>query len=354
MSSDATRFDPTALLDFTALAFERCGLLPEHARLYADNLIFADLRGIASHGVSRVHVYVDRLRDGVVNARPKVRIETPAPAVALVDGDNAPGPVVGVAAMDAAIAAAKSAGVGVAVARNSNHYGCASYFAVRALDHDCIGGTASNAGLTMAVWGTKVPTVGTNPFAVAVPTGRYAPFVVDMATALVARGKIILAAKAGKSIPEGWALDTEGRPTTDAQAALDGVVLPFAGPKGSAISLLVDIVSGVLSGASFGPFVKTVYEDPHNPQDTGHFFLAMDVARFMPVDAFKKRMDTAIEALKGAERAAGFDEVLMPGEPELRSEAAQREKGIAVPPAVVKELRVVAERLDIAFPEAKG
>ena len=156
--------------------------------------------------------------------------------------------------------------------------------------------------------------------------------------------------KRDETIPDGWALDSEGLPTTDGRAAIDGVVLPAAGPKGSGIAIVVDILSGVLSGAGFGPYINPLYLDFKNPQDVGHVFQAIDISKFMPIDVFESRMDAMIEELKNGDLAPGFDEILMPGEPELRHQARLLETGIALPDNVVEEVRSVADELGIPFP----
>jgi LDH2 family malate/lactate/ureidoglycolate dehydrogenase len=241
--------------------------------------------------------------------------------------------------------------VGIAVARHSNHNGPCSYFAMQALPHNFIGFSATNPPLSMAVWGSRGRGLGTNPFAVAIPAGRHPPMVVDMSSSVVARGKVVEAAKRGETIPEGWALDPDGNPTTDAKAAEAGVVLPFAGPKGSAIAILVDVFSGVLSGAAFGSLVNNLYADFVNPQNNGHVVAAIDVGRFMATPDFLGRMDQMIDLMKAAPLAKGVDEILMPGEPELRKEKELRKTGIALPPNVVSEIKEVCEPLGIPFPE---
>lgn len=349
-----SNFTPDDLRSLAERIFTGVGLSDEHARIYADHLIFSDLRGIPSHGVTRIPIYAERLRRGVVNARPEIRNTREAASVMRVDGDNGPGAVVGTVAMNHALTLAKESGVGVAVARHSNHYGACAYFTMMALPKDCIALSSTSSGLMMAVWGGRETALGTNPFSVAVPAGRHRPIVVDMATSVVARGKIVEMGKRGESIPEGWALDSEGRPTTDGRAAIDGVVLPFSGPKGSAIAIVVDILSGVLSGAGFGPFINALYSDFTNPQNVGHFFLAMDIARFMPVAEFKDRMDLMIDKLKASAKAPGFDEILMPGEPEFRNEARLTESGIPVPTNIVEEIAATAAAVGVPMPEAKN
>ena len=352
MTAHPIYVDAESLQTFTQRVFAAVGLPEDDAGQVAENLIHADLRGHAAHGVTRIQIYTERVKRGVVSARPDIKVERTAPTVALVDGDNGSGAVVGNVATREAIALATESGVGIGVARRSNHNGPCSYFAMQALPHGFIGFSATNPPLSMAVWGSRGRGLGTNPFAVAIPAGRHPALVVDMSSSVVARGKVVEAAKRGESIPEGWALDPDGNPTTDAKAGEAGVVLPFAGPKGSAIAVLVDVFSGVLSGAAFGALVNNLYADFTNPQDNGHFVAAIDVSRFMTVSDFGDRMDQMIDMLKAAPRAKGFEEILMPGEPELRREEELRRTGILLPPNVVAEIKEVSDPLGIPFPEA--
>ncbi|MDP2254720.1 MAG: Ldh family oxidoreductase, partial [Polaromonas sp.] len=225
------------------------GLSGEHAGQVTDCLVNADLWGVESHGVSRLPIYVERLRRSVVNAQPAMTVQG-ARATGTVLGDNGPGAVVGTHAMQEAIARAREFGCGVMLARQSNHYGVAGHYTRMALAHDCIGISGCNSPIGMAAWGAMEPTLGTNPFAVAVPAGRYGTFALDMSSSVVAKGKILVAQRKGDPIPLGWALDAQGKPTTNADDAWNGVVLPFAGAKGSGFALFIEILSGALAGAA--------------------------------------------------------------------------------------------------------
>lgn len=344
-------FQAEALADFAAQVFARAGLPPADAEHVGRSLARADLRGVDSHGVTRIPIYVERLRRDLVNKRPKIRIDVMGAGVAVVDGDNGMGAVVGRRAMEAAISLAKDAGTGAVAVRGSNHFGTGAGYAYQAVEARCIGVACSNAPPTMAPWGGRVRYFGTNPLAVGIPAGRYPPIVLDMATSNVARGKIILAAKRGETIPEGWALDPEGRPTTDAEAALAGAVLPFGGPKGSAIALIIDVLSGVLSGANFGRHIPDLYDNLAERQDLGHFFLAVEVERFIRYDTFTARVDQLIEGLKACPPAVGHAEVLLPGEIEARTEAERQRRGIPVTGEIIDRLVAVGNELGVAFPE---
>src|SRR3712207_3994940 len=300
----------------------------EDASIVADSLVQANLRGVDSHGVARVGIYVKRLEMGLVNPRPNVEVAREGAGTLLVDGDNGMEQVVGVRAIDLGLDKAKeSGGVSVGV-RRSNHYGAGAYYVQRAVDRDTVAFAYSNAPPTMAPWGGVDPYVGTNPYAFGVPAGKHPPIILDMATSIVARGKIILAAQKGESIPEGWAIDKHGNETTDAQEALEGSVLPFGGPKGYALSLMIDIMAGTLTGAGFGPRVTSLYDNFDEPQDVGAFFQLIDIGQFADPDAFKANIDRMIEEIKASRKSAGTEEIFLPGEIEYRMEQEREASGI--------------------------
>ena len=314
--------------DFARRLLLACDLPAEDAGIVADCLVQADLRGIDSHGIMRLPVYLERVRRGVINPRPKIGVKRVTPVAAGVDGDNGFGFVVATRAMAEAIEIARAFGLGMAAARRSNHFGMAASYLLQAIEAGFIGFAFTNASPTMPPWGGREPLLGTSPLSVGAPGGRLVPFVLDMATSVAARGKIRKALRRGEKIPEGQALDAEGRPTTDPAAALQGVVLPLGGPKGSGIAMMMDIFCGVLSGAAYAGGVGSQYENFERPQDVGHFFLAMRPDLFISLDEYRTRMDTLVERIHGAPRAEGFTEILMPGEPEARQEAMRRKQGI--------------------------
>jgi LDH2 family malate/lactate/ureidoglycolate dehydrogenase len=294
------------LAAFATELYVRLGLSPDDAAIGARCLIKADLRGFSTHGLGCIPNYAVCLREGRYNPRPEILIETRLPWAVTVDGNNGVGHVTATRAMAAALEAAQAFGIGVASVRHSNHIGAACVYPLMAADEGCIGLSMANAGASVAPWGSAEKLIGTNPLAVAVPAGRRPPFVMDMATSTVARRKIFEAMRDGRPIPEGWALDAEGRPTTDAAKAREGISLPFGGAKGSAISMLIDILGGVLSGAEFGGRVLSSLTNFERNCHSGNFHMAFKVEAFMPVDAFARRMDTLIDKVKGLQPAAGF------------------------------------------------
>lgn len=339
-------FPADQLEAFASRCFQACGMAPEDAALVAANLVLADLRGVASHGVTRIPVYAERLRRGVVNARARPVVMADAGALLLVDGDNGAGAVVSHFANGLAMRRAREYGSCIVSVRRSNHHGICSAYALQAAEQGLIGVVATNAARSMAVAGGREAVIGTNPIAFAVPRAGHLPLVLDMATAVVARGRIVEMAKRHESIPTGWALDADGHPTTDAQAAERGVVLPFGGTKGSGLAVVVELLCSVLSGATLGPRIPNLYADFERPQDIGHLFIAIDPQRIGRDDVAQQAQALA-GLLKSSEPAAGVPEVLMPGEPEARLEAQRRAAGVPLPEHVVMELQDWAQRLGV-------
>ncbi|MDR7419713.1 MAG: Ldh family oxidoreductase [Armatimonadota bacterium] len=344
------RIDAARLRRFAAQVMARAGLRPDDAERVADCLVYADQRGLASHGVGRLPIYAKRLEMGIVNARPNMRFVREDGAAATLDADNGPGAVAATLGMQKAIGLAWRHGVGACAVRESNHCGAMAYYTEMATAVGMIGVAATSANPTVVPWGGRATRLGTNPISVAAPTPGDVPFVLDAATSAVARGKVILAAKDGTPIPEGWAVDAEGRPTTDPRAALEGALLPMAGPKGYGLALAVDVLCGVLAGGAFGRGIGALYNEFDRAQRSGHFFLALDVARFVAPETFAGGMARMIADLKATPPAAGFREVLLPGEPEAAAERQARETGVALPAAVVQELEDLSQRLGVSVP----
>ena len=308
------------------------GVPPDDAATIAHCLVSADLRGVDTHGIARLPVYLDRVRRGLINAKPNLKPERVTPVAATLDGQDAFGFVVGMCAINEAMAMARDYGIGVVSARRSTHFGMAASYALPAIEAGFMVMVFSNASPAMPPWGGKDGLLGTNPFCVGAPGGKLPPFLLDMSPAVAARGKVRRAQRRGETIPLGYALDAEGRPTTDPTAALGGVVLPIGTYKGSGISMMMDIFGGVISGAAFAGNVGDQYKVYDRPQDVGHFFLAMKPNLFISEEDYRARMDTLVERVRGVPKAQGFDEILIPGEPEARLEAQHRRTGIPYSP----------------------
>ena len=315
----------------------------------AETLVASDLWGHPSHGVMRAPWYLARLRSGVMGRVTAPEWLVDAGAVGLMDAKDGIGQVATAAAMRSAIARAKAHGVGVVSVRASNHHGALACYTRMAAAAGCVGMLATNASPAMPPWGGRAKLVGNNPWSIAAPAGAHPPFVLDLANTAVARGKIFDARQKGLPIPEGWALDAEGRPTTDPVAALSGVLLPMGGHKGYGISLAMEVLAGVLSGSGLLDEVSGPYQ-AETRGGCGHFVLALDVARFVPGGEFVARMDGWIARLKAAPLAAGATEVLYPGEGEARAEARHRTEGLVLAEATRAGLEAEAARYGVALP----
>lgn len=341
---------------FAQQLFERMGVTPADAALTARSLVEANLRGVDTHGVTRVlTAYVRRLQAGVMNARTEIAVVQDAPSTALIDGKNSIGQVVATRAMQLAIEKAKATGSAWVGATHSNHFGAAAYYALMAVEQDMIGIVMTNGIPSVAPTGGRKAMLGTNPIAFALPAGQQPPVVVDMATSVVARGRITLFAKQGLPMPEGWALDSEGRPTTSADAALAGTLLPVGAYKGYALALMIDLLCGVMTGALFGAhFGGPLAEDMVNKSDVGHLFGALDPARFLPLAVFKERMDWALSDLRACPPAEGSRGVLIPGDLERLERERRLREGIPLPDPVVAEFRALGEELGVRLPAPMG
>ena len=307
----------------------------------------ADLRGVDSHGITRLPGYLHRLRLGLIRPDPPLQPKRVTPVAASLDGADGFGFVVATRAMDEAIGMATVSGLGVVSVRRSTHFGMAASYVLQAVEAGFIALVFTNASPGMPPFGGRDALIGTSPLAAGAPGGDLGPYVLDMSPAVVARGRIRRAQRHGEPIPEGWALDAEGRPTTDPAAALQGVMLPIGGPKGAGLSMLMDILGGVISGSAFAGGVGDMTLEFGRPQDVGHFLLAMRPDLFMPLEVYRQRMDTLIARVHATRPAEGFTEVLVPGELEARREVERRRDGIPYERSDIAGLDGEADRLGI-------
>jgi L-2-hydroxycarboxylate dehydrogenase (NAD+) len=353
------------LQNFIEQVFQQLGCPEKQAQLAAEVLISADLRGIDSHGIARLNGYV-RLADlGRLNPDPKIKIVHETPGTAVLDGDRGLGLVVAPEAMQIAIAKAENCGTGWVAVRNSNHFGIAGFHAMLALEHDMIGIVMTHAAPLVAPTFSREKMLGTNPIAVAIPALTEPPFVMDLATTTAAYGKLEILQRKNQSTPTGWVQDAEGQPVTDANAVKNGgALLPLGGDrehgshKGYALGAWVDIMCGVLSGANYGPWVPPFATagfmgsaEQKTGEGTGHFMGAIRIDAFRPATEFKEQMDNWIHTFRQAKPIAGQEKVLIPGDPERESEAERKQSGIPLLPAVVENLKSLAERFGMDFKE---
>ncbi len=353
-----------ALKDFCMQVFQKMDIPEEDARITADVLVTADLRGIDSHGVARLRRYVNGLRSGMMIARPHVQVVTEAPATALIDAGAGLGQPVSHRAMEKAIEKALDVGAGFVTVRNSNHYGIAGYYAMMALEHDCIGISMTNAAVLVVPTFGRDAMLGTNPIAVAAPAGAEWPFVLDMATSTVPRGKLEVYHRLEKPLPLGWATDETGTPTTESGQVLEnfkqragGGLLPLGGAgellrgyKGYGLALWVDVFCAILSGAAYANMVYPKDDQGHPlPSAIGHFFGAWRVDGFRPVEEFKTAMDDLQHRLKNAPKAEGATRVYIHGEKEYEEAERRSREGIPLNPKVAADLRAIGEEVGVEY-----
>ncbi|KAI5205364.1 Malate/L-lactate dehydrogenase [Aureobasidium subglaciale] len=313
------------------------------ATTIASCLVAADLRGVDTHGVNRIPSYLARIRQGVLDPAAQPTIENKTPVVAQVDGKNAFGFVAAKLGMQRAIEMAEVYGIGMVSVKHSNHFGMSAWLVQQALDAGMMSLVFTNSSPALPVWGGKEKLMGVSPIACGAPSSEH-DFILDMAPSVAARGKIYKAKRRGEKIPTDWALDKDGNRTDDPAAALDGVMLPMGGPKGSALSIMMDVFSGVLSGSAFAGHVTNPY-DPSKPADVGHFLIALKPDLFLSSDDFKQRMEYLYNRVVGSEKMAGVDRIYFPGEIEQLMEAERRESGIPYVEAEIEALNEEARRV---------
>ncbi|MDR0714724.1 MAG: Ldh family oxidoreductase, partial [Bacteroidales bacterium] len=345
------RYSYSCLSDFTEKVLQYMGFSDTEAALCAKVFLAAELRGISTHGMIRLSDYFKLWETGRINTKPDIRTVHESPSTAVIDGDGTIGMLPAIRGMQTAIDKAATAGTGWVAVRNSSNFGIAGYYAMMAPEHDMIGFACTNASPLVAPTFSSKPMLGTNPIAIAVPAGEQPPFVADFATTPVTRGKFTLAAKKGEKLAPGYAQDAEGNPTDD-PAAIEhgGSMLPLGGDrlhgshKGYCLGAAVDILSAVLSGANFGPFVPPMMSylpllNEKSGDGWGHFFGAMRVDAFLPVTVFKQRMDKWMETMRNAPPAKGQEKVLIPGDPERENEKRINREGITLLPQVVDDMQ---------------
>jgi LDH2 family malate/lactate/ureidoglycolate dehydrogenase len=326
----------------------------DDAALLTDTLIEANFRGVDTHGVTRVLcTYVKRIQAGVMSPRTELAVVRERASTALIDCKNSIGQVGAARAMRLAIDKAAKTGVAFVAVTHSNHYGAAAYWAMMAPEHGMIGFSSTNAPATVAPTGGRTAMLGTNPFAFAIPAGQEQSMVLDLATTVVARGRVMLYAKQNKPLEPGWAFDERGVPTTDPHAALKGLLAPIGGYKGYGISLAIDLLCGVLTGSSYGShFPGFLADNLKEPTDVGSVFAAINIESFMDLPEFKASMDKALREMKNSERADGVKRIYIPGEIELETKADRLKHGIPIPEAVVKDFVALGQELKVPFPKA--
>jgi ureidoglycolate dehydrogenase (NAD+) len=347
--SSPARIAPAELRTFTFDVLQRIGVGHDHAVVVSDALVRAELRGVDSHGLARLDAYARKFEAGGFNPDPDITVTSVAPAAVIVDADDGPGQSAGVRAMAEAVTTAKTQGVGLAAVTNSNHFGTAAYYTEQASAEDLIGLSMTNVESDVAPYGGTAPVLGTNPISVSIPSDREFPITLDMATSVVAMGKIDHARDKDDDIPDAWAFDAAGNPTTDPTEV--AALRPVGGHKGYGLGIVVDVLCGVLTGAGTSPTAGPLYDDVADPMRLGHFFAAIDPSVFQHPEAFKSAVGEYIDLLKRQQPRDGVEEIRVPGEMEFRSKQTNEREGVLLNEDAINGIRTLASRYDVPCPD---
>lgn len=318
---------------------EQCDLDEKDAEILIDTTVTADLRGVSSHGISRLKHYIERLNKGLIKSRPELNIEEKTDSVYLIDADNGLGQAIAYRGMALAVEKAKEKGICCVGIKNTNHIGLAGYYSELAAKNKMVGLITANTNPAMAPWGGVKALLGTNPFAVAVPA-RERPIILDMATTNVARGKIRVFEKQGKLIPPGWAKDTAGKDTRDPKEAIHGTLSPVGGPKGYGMALIIDILAGIITGSKSSDEVSSL-DDMTRPIYSGNFLFAFNVERMIDYSFYLERVEELKSKIKNSPKQEEVKEILLAGEIEYKLEDEHKHNGLAVSPEMWEEVKRV-------------
>ena len=355
------KYPAEKLRDFSQKTFEFYDVPKEDAKLASEVLSMSDIRGIDSHGVARLHTYFDMLENKRINPKPNIKIIRESLSTATIDGDNGLGLVVGPKANEIAMNKASEAGTGWVSVSNTNHYGIAGYYVIKALEKDLIGWSMTNTTKLVApLWGAE-RMLGTNPIAIAFPAKEEPPIIIDLATCAAAYGKIEIANRKSDKIPEGWAIDNDGNQNINPEKMMNGgALLPLGsdrergGHKGYGLAIMVDFLCAVLSGANWGPFTPPFALRQEIPEKSvgkgiGHFFGAMRVDAFIDLDEFKMQTDDYIRTMRSTKPAPRTNGPIIPGDPEREAEEIRSKEGIPLVEPVIEELNDISKRTGIPF-----
>ncbi|KAE9976274.1 hypothetical protein BLS_002148 [Venturia inaequalis] len=345
--------DARAAQNFVEEVLMGNGVSQANAAIIANCLVQADLRGIDTHGINRIPSYMARIHQGVLDAKATPYLNQITPVVAQVDGRNGFGFLAAHLGMESACNMANEFGIGMVSIKHSNHFGMSAWVVQQAVDANLMSLVFTNSSPALPVWGGKDKLMGVSPIACGAPAGKTKPFIMDMAPSIAARGKVYKALRRGEAIPSDWALDAEGRSTTDPAAALQGVMLPMGGPKGSALAIMMDVFSGVLSGSAFAGHVTNPY-DPSKPADVGHFLITIKPDLFMSLDDFKDRMDYLYQRVVACDKMAGVERIYFPGEIEQLTKDARLATGIPYTEGEIASLNLEASKVGIQNLETLG
>jgi len=334
------------LLDFCISVFKSVGVPDRDAEVVAESLVSANLRGVDSHGVLRLSYYVAGIRKGLTNPKPNIKIDRENAVIAVMDGDNGLGQVAAMKATELAIRKAQTAGIGIVGVRNTNHVGMLSYYIMKIVKQKLIGFAFTNGPPSMAPWGGRKKMIGTNPLCVGFPVDGEKSLILDMATSAVSAGKLNFYAKTGRKIPEGWALDKHGVPTTDPKEALkEGTLAPLGGYKGYGLAVVIDVLAGILTGDTVSYYVRSGWE-----AQGGFLVGAIDITAFRPYEEYEKEVLNYVKLVKSCPPAKGVKEVLLPGEVEAREAEKRLKEGVPIDAKTWSALQKLSEELGIQLP----
>ena len=341
--------EPQRVKDFCIRALEKVGMGLDDARITAEVLVTADMRGTTTHGTIGLKGYIRQIQEGGMNPKADIEIVREGPTWAVVDGHSGLGVVTSYKATKLAIAKAKSNAVGLVWVKNSNHFAAAGYYAMMCAESDMIGLAMTNADISLSAPGSAGRVIGNNPFAYGAPAGKSPPVNLDIAMGVVAGGKVHAAAREGKSIPLGWAIDSQGVPTTDPKEYEErgGATVPLAGHKGFGLALLIEILAGVMTGGGIRTEVKSYAQHPDSPSDVGHFFMAIDTGAIMPIEEFRIRMDSLITGVSASPKAQGVERIYLPGEIEYEREEKAKKEGFVLDDGALNSLKQLAQDLGL-------
>lgn len=332
---------------------ESLGADPDEAKLVADVLVMADMRGISTHGVHFLPMIAERVKADVLRVPTQLDILVDDKAVTHIDGGNGLGQVAAEFGMRQAIAKAREFGISCSLIRNTNHIGLLAFYSSMAASEGMLGFCMSNSAAALAPWGGAEAFFGTNPFSVAVPSGEADPILLDMSTSVAARGKIRRALREGEQIPLGWALDETGIPTEDPAKAMKGSLMPVGGPKGYGMAMFIDLICGLLSGSKYSRDLLTFHK-PLGPTGVGVTTVAVDITRFMSLDNFFSLAEPYIQTIRESRKAAGNSRIYLPGEIEAGKERTSKENGIEISPSTVEAINGVLEQQGLAIRIGQG
>ena len=350
--NEVQRISFEVLKNFCKQAYQKAGVPSSEAEIVADLLVRSDLRGVETHGVTRLPIYIQRLQKGYVRKEAKISTVKDKGPTAFLDAQGSMGHIAAYRGMEKAIAKAEEFGIGWVSVKDSGHFGVAGLFPMMALKKDFIGYLFTNSAPMMFPWGGRERIIGNTPLAYAIPAGKYQPVVLDFSLSVVPSGKLILSRKKGEKIPLGWAFDKNGLPTEDPYEGYEGggSLAPVGGHKGYGLVLVHEMLTSVLTGGKWTRNIKSLYEeDPSGIQGTCHTFMALDPDCFIGREEFKKNVDAYIEGIKGSAKGSGTEEILVPGEPEYRIEQKFLKEGIPLAPNTVKELTSLGQSQGIPF-----